>query len=192
MPVPGSEYEIEIDQLIPAIGQRPDISALEDLADIRISRWDTTEVNPLTLETDRPGVFAGGDLQTGPWVAIGAVAAGREAAESIVAGERNPDVDTARGDEFGDLARRLTVMASALEAHEAELAEEYGWQIGDIIPIQADIWPKPTSSRIKKITLGVPSLARTGCGQAGSDSDTVRPITPGNAVPGLYSFIGIL
>ena len=84
VPVPGSEYDIEVDQLIPAIGQRPDVSALESLADIKISRWDTTEVNPLTLETDKKGVFAGGDLQTGPGVAISAIAAGMEAAESMV------------------------------------------------------------------------------------------------------------
>ncbi|MCP4123133.1 MAG: FAD-dependent oxidoreductase, partial [Bacteroidetes bacterium] len=83
VPVPGSEYDIEIDQLIPAIGQRPDISALEDIADVKITRWNTTEVNPVTLATDKDGVFAGGDLQTGPGVAIAAVAAGMEAAESI-------------------------------------------------------------------------------------------------------------
>ncbi len=83
VPVPNSEYDLPIDQLVCAIGQQPDISVLEDLADIQISRWNTTEVNPVTLETDKPGVFAGGDLQTGPGVAISAVAAGMEAAESI-------------------------------------------------------------------------------------------------------------
>ncbi|MBU2454794.1 MAG: FAD-dependent oxidoreductase, partial [Proteobacteria bacterium] len=83
VPVPGSEYDIEIDQLIPAIGQRPDLSAIENLADLKISKWDTTEVNPVTLCTDREGVFAGGDVQTGPSVAIAAIAAGMEAAESI-------------------------------------------------------------------------------------------------------------
>jgi hypothetical protein len=40
-------------------------------------------VDPITYATGRKGVFAGGDLQTGPWVAIGAIAAGKEAAESI-------------------------------------------------------------------------------------------------------------
>ena len=83
VPIPGSEYDIEIDQLIPAIGQTPDLSALEDAADLAFSRWGTAEVDPVTYETGRKGVFAGGDLQTGPWVAIGAIAAGREAAESI-------------------------------------------------------------------------------------------------------------
>ncbi len=84
VPVPGSEYLIPIDQLIPAIGQQPDLSALEDLAGVKISRWNTTEVNPITLATDKPGVFAGGDVQTGPGVAISAIAAGMEAAESMV------------------------------------------------------------------------------------------------------------
>ncbi|CCK79072.1 NAD(P)-binding protein [Desulfobacula toluolica] len=83
IPVPGSEYDIEIDQLICAIGQRPDLTALKDMAGVNITKWDTTRVNPLTLATDREGVFAGGDLQTGPSVAIAAVAAGMEAAESI-------------------------------------------------------------------------------------------------------------
>ena len=84
IPVPGSEYEIEIDQLIPAIGQRPDLSALEDITGLTYTRWGTTEVDPVTYETEQEGVFAGGDLQTGPWVVIGAVGAGKEAAESIL------------------------------------------------------------------------------------------------------------
>ncbi len=84
IPVPGSEYDIEIDQLVPAIGQRPDLSALEDVTGLEFTRWGTTEVDPLTFATGREGVFAGGDLQTGPWIAIGAIAAGKEAAGSIL------------------------------------------------------------------------------------------------------------
>jgi len=84
IPVPGSEYDIEIDQLVPAIGQRPDLSAIDDVAGLQFTRWGTTEVDAVTFATDCEGVFAGGDLQTGPSVAIAAIAAGREAAESIV------------------------------------------------------------------------------------------------------------
>jgi heterodisulfide reductase subunit A-like polyferredoxin len=84
IPIPGSEYDIEIDQLIPAIGQKPDLSSLEDLTGLTFSRWGTIETDAITYATGREGVFAGGDVQTGPWVAIGAIAAGREAAESIV------------------------------------------------------------------------------------------------------------
>jgi len=84
IPIPGSEYDIEIDQLIPAIGQRPDLSAIENVTGLTFSRWGTTEVDAVTFATEREGVFAGGDLQTGPWVAIGAIGAGKEAAESIL------------------------------------------------------------------------------------------------------------
>jgi heterodisulfide reductase subunit A-like polyferredoxin len=84
IPIPGSEYEIEIDQLIPAIGQRPDLSAIEDVTGLNISRWGTVEVDAVTFATEYEGVFAGGDLQSGPWVAIGAIGAGKEAAESIL------------------------------------------------------------------------------------------------------------
>ncbi|NOX34382.1 MAG: FAD-dependent oxidoreductase [Deltaproteobacteria bacterium] len=96
VPTPGSEYDIEIDQLIPAIGQRPDLSAIEKLADLKVSKWNTAEVNPVTLATDKEGVFAGGDVQTGPGVAIGAVAAGMEAAESIVRYLKGLDMEEGR------------------------------------------------------------------------------------------------
>ncbi len=83
IPVPGSEFDMAVDQLIPAIGQRPDLSALEEIAGLTFTRWGTTEVRAVSYAAGREGVFAGGDLQTGPWIAIGAIAAGREAAESI-------------------------------------------------------------------------------------------------------------
>ncbi|MEW6079675.1 MAG: NAD(P)-binding protein [Thermodesulfobacteriota bacterium] len=94
--IPGSEYEIKVDQLIPAIGQRPDVSAIERIAGIKISRGATTEVDPVTFETGAKGVFAGGDLQTGPGVAIGAVAAGMAAAESISRYLRGEDLAAGR------------------------------------------------------------------------------------------------
>ncbi len=84
VPIPGSEYEMAVDQLIVAIGQEPALYGLEGVAGLTISRRGTIEVDPVTYATTREGVFAGGDVQTGPGVAIGAVAAGREAAESMV------------------------------------------------------------------------------------------------------------
>jgi HAMP domain-containing protein len=47
------------------------------------------------------------------------------AADAIAAGDRDPDVETATRDEFGDLGRRLTAMATALAHHERQLTEEY-------------------------------------------------------------------
>ena len=75
---------MELDQVIPAIGQTPDLSALEEISGLEFSRWGTVETDSITYATNCDGVFAGGDAQTGPWVAIGAIASGREAAESIV------------------------------------------------------------------------------------------------------------
>ena len=58
-------------------------------------------------------------------------------------------------------------------------------------PPKQPICPKPTSSRTMNSTLGAPSFARNGSGQAGSDTSKVRPLTPLNAVPGLYSLRAI-
>jgi len=83
VPVPGTEYDMDIDQVIAAIGQRPDLGAIEGIPGIEITRWGTIQVDPVTYATGREGVFAGGDVQSGPGIAISAIAAGREAAESI-------------------------------------------------------------------------------------------------------------
>jgi len=83
VPVPGSEFNVETDLVIPAIGQTPDSLCLAETPGICLTRWGTVEVEDITYATGREGVFAGGDVQTGPWVAIGAVAHGREAAISI-------------------------------------------------------------------------------------------------------------
>ncbi len=96
VPIPGSEYDIEMDQLIPAIGQQPDLRAIEKCEDLTISKWNTTQVNPITFATDMKGVFSGGDVQTGPGVAIGAIAAGMEAAESIVRYLKGLDMEEGR------------------------------------------------------------------------------------------------
>ncbi len=82
LPIPGSEFDIEVDMVIPAIGQAPDVSFLEG-SGIALSTRGLIDVDPITLATSRPGVFAGGDAQTGPGIAIEAVAAGNRAAVSI-------------------------------------------------------------------------------------------------------------
>ena len=83
VPIPGSEFTEECDIVVPAIGQTPESNFLAESEKLKISRLGTIEVDEITYQTSREGVFAGGDAQSGPWVAIGAVAAGREAAISI-------------------------------------------------------------------------------------------------------------
>ncbi|MGD8504363.1 MAG: NAD(P)-binding protein [Syntrophobacterales bacterium] len=83
IPIDGSEFVLDVEMIIPAIGQQPDASYLTEVTGIELSHRSTIMVDPVTYATGREGVFAGGDAHTGPWVAIGAVAHGREAAISI-------------------------------------------------------------------------------------------------------------
>ncbi len=82
VPIPGSEYVMDVDMVVPAIGQKANLSFLED-SGINLSKWGTIEVDEITYQTSKPGVFAAGDVHTGPWIAIEAVGGGIEAAESI-------------------------------------------------------------------------------------------------------------
>lgn len=81
-PIEGSEYTVDVDTVIEAIGQRPDTSFIKD-NNIDIGRGGTITVDPRTLATNRKGVFAGGDAATGPQTVIEAIAAGQRAACSI-------------------------------------------------------------------------------------------------------------
>lgn len=83
IPVEGSEFDIDIDLLIPAVSQSPDISFLPEEIGLEISKWDRLAVNPETSETNVPGIFAGGDFVTGPRDVIRVIADGRKAALSI-------------------------------------------------------------------------------------------------------------
>jgi len=83
IPIEGSEFTVNLDTLIPAIGERPDISFLADKDNLSISKWGNIEVDNEALLTNRKGVFAGGDVVTGPRTVVEAIAAGKLAVESI-------------------------------------------------------------------------------------------------------------
>ena len=80
IPIQGSEFNMGIDTLITAIGQAPQIPS--DFR-LRIGRGSTIRVDPVTLTTNREGVFAGGDAVTGPATVVQALATGRQAAFRI-------------------------------------------------------------------------------------------------------------
>jgi NADPH-dependent glutamate synthase beta subunit-like oxidoreductase len=86
VPVEGSETLLEIDMLIGAIGQQPDISFKEGgkrIGDLRITRWKTIEAQPETLQSNIPYIFTAGDAATGPSLVVEAIGGGRRAARSI-------------------------------------------------------------------------------------------------------------
>jgi len=72
---------LEADTVILAVGQVPDLSFLGEGIDVLGGR--VIAVDPMTMETSLPGVFAGGDVVSGPATVIEAIAAGRRAAVSI-------------------------------------------------------------------------------------------------------------
>ena len=80
VPIPGSEFVLEVDCIIEAIGSESDNDSFGDLE--KSSRGYIT-TDPDTFATSRPGVFAGGDTVTGPKTVIAAMGAGIKAAESI-------------------------------------------------------------------------------------------------------------
>lgn len=84
-PVPkaGSEFVMECDTVIPAIGQRVDLSFLDESSGVKISKWNTIEADPIIGKTSRAGVFAGGDCVTGPATFVEALAAGHRTASAI-------------------------------------------------------------------------------------------------------------
>jgi NADH-quinone oxidoreductase subunit F len=82
IPVPGTEFTIALDTLIVAIGERPDSDCLVPMG-LDIDKSGRLRVDERTLCTNRRGVFAGGDLVTGPNTVADAIAAGKKAAHII-------------------------------------------------------------------------------------------------------------
>ncbi len=83
VPVEGSEYEVEVDDVVLAIGFWPDPLVGETTKDLATHKWGLLVVDDETGQTSRPGIFAGGDSVTGPALVNAALAAGRKAAKAI-------------------------------------------------------------------------------------------------------------
>jgi NADPH-dependent glutamate synthase beta subunit-like oxidoreductase len=84
LPIPGSEFVIEADSVIMAIGQTPNLSFLGEEDDVQLTRQGNIAIDPETMATTAPGVFAGGDVAAaGPRIIIQAVADGLRAARAI-------------------------------------------------------------------------------------------------------------
>jgi NADH-quinone oxidoreductase subunit F len=83
VPIQGSEFVIDLDTLIVAIGEDPDTDSLGKGHGLEVSGRNAAVVSPETLATNVEGVFAGGDIVTGPNTVIDAMAAGKLAAEMI-------------------------------------------------------------------------------------------------------------
>jgi NADH-quinone oxidoreductase subunit F len=120
VPISGSEFYVEADTVIAAVGQAPDLSFLPPDSALERTRWETLVVDSNRLSTNIPGVFAGGDFVTGPGMIIEAIAAGRRSAIAIGKYLRN---DVSRVEMY-DLKQRHNG-----EKAEQEPEVEESWEI---------------------------------------------------------------
>jgi NADPH-dependent glutamate synthase beta subunit-like oxidoreductase len=81
VPIQGSEFIIKTDTVIMAIGQFPETFFLPET--VEITKQRTISIDPFTLETSSPSIFAGGDAVLGSGTLMEAILAGKQAAFSI-------------------------------------------------------------------------------------------------------------
>jgi NADH-quinone oxidoreductase subunit F len=113
VPIEDSEFMVDVDSLILAISQEPDVSLLVNGNGLKTSAWNTLEVDPETLHTNVEGIFAGGDVVSGPNTVTGAMAHGKLAAQMIH--------KYVRGEE---LAAKYEVTRAAARVEAVELSDE--------------------------------------------------------------------
>jgi NADPH-dependent glutamate synthase beta subunit-like oxidoreductase/Fe-S-cluster-containing hydrogenase component 2 len=101
LPVEGSEFIVQCDTLLPAIGQTTSC-AFEGL---ELDRWGSIKVDPVTLQTSLPNVFAGGDAVIGPASVIESIGDGRRAVESILRYLQGDDLAQGRTAERVDISQ---------------------------------------------------------------------------------------
>lgn len=83
VPVDGSEFDMEADTLIPAIGQKIRLDFVTPDDRVEVTRWGTIKVDSRNMMTTRPGVFAAGDAVSGPLTVVHGIAGGKRAAKAI-------------------------------------------------------------------------------------------------------------
>ncbi|MHA7108673.1 NADPH-dependent glutamate synthase [Sunxiuqinia elliptica] len=81
--VEGSEYDIPVDVVVVAIGVSPNPLVPSELPELKVSRWGTIEVDPETMQSSMPELFAGGDIVRGGATVILAMGDGRKAAAGM-------------------------------------------------------------------------------------------------------------
>lgn len=83
IPMEGSEYRIEVDNVVIAIGQTPNPIIQMTTPGLKTTRWNTITVDEETMRTSLEGVYAGGDVVSGAATVISAMGAGKIAAKAI-------------------------------------------------------------------------------------------------------------
>ncbi len=117
--VKGSEFSIEVDTIIAAIGQSPDLASVD--SEVQVNSRSTIQIDPLTLATNIEGVFAGGDAVSGPAQFVDAIAAGQRAAVSIERYLEGADLKKGRVEEKVDASQIRVELSGDLEMRERQV-----------------------------------------------------------------------
>jgi len=124
---PGTETIIPCDTVILAIGQASDLSFVKPADGLETTRQGTLKIDPATLMTTAPGIFAAGDIAFGPRLIINAVADGKKAAEEIDKFIRGPEWKP----------KQQFVQITVLDHHKmAEQYDEYSRLAVPVIPLE--------------------------------------------------------
>lgn len=110
VPIPGSEFVVETDMVLPAIGEKPDLSFLTRADRIEITDDGNIKVAPDSYQTSQAGIFSGGDCVTGPATLIEAIAAGNSAASSIDQYLRSGKTVKPEEDVIADLVHNINLL----------------------------------------------------------------------------------
>ncbi len=83
VPIKGSEFELEVDLVVMAIGTRANPLLPSTLPELKRNKWGYIEADPETGQTSMENIFAGGDIVTGSATVIEAMGAGKNSARAI-------------------------------------------------------------------------------------------------------------
>jgi glutamate synthase (NADPH/NADH) small chain len=83
VPIKGSEFVMDLDTVIVAIGNKPNPLVPRTTPELKTTKWGTVVADPQTMQTSIPGVFAGGDIVSGAATVILAMGQGRIAAQAM-------------------------------------------------------------------------------------------------------------
>ncbi len=167
VPVEGSEFVVECDQVITAIGQYPKLDGTSEEQGVKRTKWRTIQVDDWTFQTDDPRVFAGGDVVLGAQTVIQAVAQGKKAAWSMDAYLRGVDMARslavarrAQGDAVLQRARRPRPTSTRASQRMAEIPPVFIDMTTDVTPARAPpaempkLAPDERKDNFKQIELG--------------------------------------
>ena len=149
VPIEGSEFEMEFDYVLAAIGQKTDVNFLDDInehagkGELKLNRWGDVDADEQTLQTGIESVFAAGDGVTGPATIIEAISQAQTASRSChqyLSGEPVQPVNTefySRKEHFRELTKD-------------DFAERYQQQMREEMPTL----PPDKRKNFKEVELG--------------------------------------